>query len=160
MSNIILKQCPLFCVKRKNHLHLKIIAIAYHFSMRGSALCFLLMSIFLAKAYVKSCKYWCKLGNRYYCCPSGKSESWSEHGWHSLLFPWFWFGIDDQQDESPWHEIIKKPKKNCPPLRAHCPRTYDWYKPPVFCESDDHCNDWEKCCYDVCLEHKTCKDAE
>ncbi|XP_032666245.1 uncharacterized protein LOC116841893 [Odontomachus brunneus] len=130
------------------------------FSMRGSALCLLLLSIFLVKAYVKSCKYWCKLGNRYYCCPSGKSESWSEQSWHSLLFPWFWLGIDDSQDESPWHEIIKKPKKHCPPLRTHCPRTYDWYKPPALCESNDDCNDWEKCCYDVCLEHKTCKDAE
>lgn len=129
--------------------------------MRGSSLYLVLLIVVLAKSYVKSCKYWCKTGNHhYYCCPSGKSESWSEHSWHSFFFPWFWPGIDEPHVEHPWHEMITRwaSKKHCPPLRPHCPRTYEW--PPELCHSDDECDKGQKCCYDVCLEHKTCKDAE
>lgn len=127
--------------------------------MRINLLFFLLLSIVL----VKSCKYWCKVNNhRYYCCPNGKSESWSEHGWHSLFFPWFWLNIKENNDEPNWQEFMLKwkPEKECPPLRPNCPRTYGWYKPPSFCDSDHDCDKWEKCCYDVCLDHKTCKDVE
>jgi len=122
--------------------------------------CLILLVVVLVKAYVNSCKYWCKMGNKYYCCPSGKSESWLEHSWSSLFYPWLWF--DEPHIEHPWHEMMMKlpPKKHCPPLRAQCPRTYEWYRPPELCHSDDECHEWEKCCYDVCLEHKTCKDAE
>lgn len=129
--------------------------------MRGSSLCLLLLFIILAKAYAKSCKYWCRMDNRYYCCPSGKPDFLSEHGWHAFFFPWFWFGIEEPHVEHPWHDTMKfKQKKHCPPLRAECPRNYEWYKPPEFCESDHECNESEKCCYDVCLDHKTCKEAE
>ncbi|RLU25224.1 hypothetical protein DMN91_003317 [Ooceraea biroi] len=135
------------------------------FNMRGSSLCLLLLLVVLAKAYIKSCKYWCKIDNhQYYCCPSGKSGSWSERGWHSLFFPWFWFDVDEHPHvvEHPWHEMMMKwpAKKHCPPLRPHCPRSYEWYRSPELCHSDHECHEWEKCCYDVCLEHKTCKDAE
>ena len=136
--------------------------------MRGNSLCLLLLFVILTKAYLRSCKYWCKMGNhRYYCCPNGKDESESEsehsHSWHSFFFPWLWLGIAAEPHiEHPWHEFMTKwkPKKHCPPLRAHCPRTYKWYKPPKHCDSDHECDEEEKCCYDVCLEHKTCKDAE
>lgn len=127
--------------------------------MRGNSLCLLLLFIILTKAYVKSCKYWCKMDNhRYYCCPSGKADFWLEHGWHTFFFPWFWFGIKEPHVEYPWQEM--KPEKHCPPVRAHCPRSYEWYKPPEFCESNHECNELEKCCYDVCLDHKTCKEVE
>ncbi|CAL1673474.1 unnamed protein product [Lasius platythorax] len=132
--------------------------------MRGNSLYLLLLFVILTKAYVKSCKYWCKMGHhRYYCCPNGKNDSSSEHSWHSFLFPWFWFGIVGSHAEHPWHEVEKmkwKPKKQCPPLRPQCPRMYEWYKPPKYCDSDHECEEGEKCCYDVCLEHKTCKTAE
>lgn len=133
--------------------------------MRGNSLCLLLLFVILTKAYMRSCKYWCKMGdhpNRYYCCPNGKGDSSSEYSWHSFLFPWFWLGIAgvERHVEQPWHELMMKPKKHCPPLRAHCPRAYEWYKPPKHCDSDHECDEGEKCCYDVCLEHKTCKVAE
>jgi len=131
-----------------------------YFSMRRNSLYLLLLFIILTKAHVKSCKYWCKSHQRYYCCPSGKNDSSSEHSWRSFFFPWFWFGIIESHMEHPWHEVEMKPEKQCPPLRPHCPRTYEWYKPPKFCDSDHECEEWEKCCYDVCLEHKTCKNAE
>lgn len=129
--------------------------------MRRSSLYLLLLFIILTKAHVRSCKYWCKMGHhRYYCCPSGKSDSSSEHSWHSFLFPWFWFGIVGSPVAHPWQEVEMKPKKHCPPMRTYCPRMYEWYKPPKFCDSDSECEKEEKCCYDVCLEHKTCKKAE
>ncbi|KAL6254337.1 hypothetical protein P5V15_014386 [Pogonomyrmex californicus] len=132
--------------------------------MRGNLLCLLLLFVVLKKASVKSCKYWCRMNDhRYYCCPSGKSDSSSRYDWHSFFFPWLWLGITTEpRVERPWYELMIKwkPKKHCPPLRAYCPRIYEWYKPPDPCNDDHECEEWQKCCYDVCLEHKTCKNAE
>ncbi|KAL2742563.1 crustin 4 [Vespula maculifrons] len=111
----------------------------------------------------KSCRYWCRTHDlRYYCCHNGKSETWKDIMWPSFSIPWFWFNFG----ESHWHPLVhpsweKKMKmKHCPPLRSHCPRSYDWYDLPMLCDDDDQCQNKEKCCYDVCLEHKTCKPAE
>ncbi|XP_076645012.1 uncharacterized protein LOC143354639 [Halictus rubicundus] len=116
------------------------------------------------------CRYWCRTSDhRYYCCPSGKQD-WHGHGWHTIFYPWLWIGaaaggVADQLSPflSHWPEVSvteRETKKHCPPLRTHCPRTYDWYTPPNSCDSDSDCGKSEKCCYDVCLEHKTCKLSE
>nr|XP_034188058.1 uncharacterized protein LOC117607916 [Osmia lignaria] len=107
--------------------------------------------------------YWCKtMDDRYYCCPSGKSESWMEYVWYNFLYPLLWTNAEESPSfHLPWREVyIEKEietKKHCPPLRTHCPRSYDWYMPPISCDEDEDCHEWEKCCYDVCLEHKICK---
>ncbi|XP_069676366.1 uncharacterized protein [Periplaneta americana] len=56
---------------------------------------------------------------------------------------------------------------NCPPIRPMCPgpvggsppggRSYE--APPV-CNSDYNCAGSDKCCYDQCLMHYTCKPAD
>ncbi|XP_076029975.1 uncharacterized protein LOC143018487 [Oratosquilla oratoria] len=46
----------------------------------------------------------------------------------------------------------------CPPVRPTCPNTR--FRPPNECYSDLSCAHSEKCCYDTCLEHRTCKRAE
>ncbi|XP_053985862.1 uncharacterized protein LOC128880144 [Hylaeus volcanicus] len=121
------------------------------------------------KDHDRHCRYWCKTSDhRYYCCPTGKHEGWMEHVWRFFLHPWLWISVGEfPLSHSSWPEIVvteieteKKAKKYCPPLRAHCPRTYDWYSPPSLCHRDDDCDEWEKCCLDVCLGHKTCKSAE
>lgn len=125
---------------------------------------FFIFFIFVYVGHAKSCRYWCKThDHRYYCCPSGKSESWHGMSWPTFSIPWFWFNFG----ESHWHPFVhspwekKKAKKHCPPLRSHCPRSYDWYDMPTFCDDDEDCHhSSDKCCYDVCLEHKTCKPAE
>ncbi|XP_076167799.1 uncharacterized protein LOC143146923 [Ptiloglossa arizonensis] len=125
--------------------------------------------VWLTKGHGKDhehhCRYWCKTSHhRYYCCPTGKHESWMKHAWRSFLYPWLWINVDESPLSYPsWPEIVvteKETETHCPPLRSHCPRTYDWYLPPSVCHHDDDCGEWEKCCPDVCLEHKTCKLGE
>ncbi|CAK9811631.1 hypothetical protein ANTPLA_LOCUS7102 [Anthophora plagiata] len=110
------------------------------------------------------CRYWCRtIDHRYYCCPSGKEESWPKYIWHSFLYPWLWRAGESILADTFTSEIIvheKETEKHCPPLRTYCPRSYDWYSPPTSCSDDEDCNGREMCCYDVCLEHKTCKHGE
>lgn len=114
--------------------------------------------------HTKSCKYWCKSQSSYYCCPTGKPEHIEKPAtmpiipWPSIFWPSFigspiglWHGH---------HQHESTPKKKCPPLRSTCSRSLDWYGPPNLCNSDEDCGSWDKCCYDVCLEHKTCKPSE
>ncbi|KAL0107044.1 hypothetical protein PUN28_015536 [Cardiocondyla obscurior] len=134
--------------------------------MDRKLLCLLSLCFIFTEAYTNSCKYWCKMrDHQYYCCPNGESDTSafeSKYNWYFHL-PWFRFVIGvESHIEEPWHESMTmwKPKKHCPPLRAQCPRSHEWYKPPKHCDADHECEENEKCCFDVCLEHKTCKDAE
>ncbi|KAK1130690.1 hypothetical protein K0M31_018804 [Melipona bicolor] len=116
------------------------------------------------KDHGQLCRYWCRtIDHRYYCCPSGKAKSWLEYIWHFFLYP-LMIAVEPPLIEFAWPEIYvreEEPEKHCPPLRAHCARTYDWLSPPpILCNDDKDCDKWEKCCYDICLEHKICKQAE
>ncbi|CAL4159464.1 unnamed protein product, partial [Meganyctiphanes norvegica] len=44
----------------------------------------------------------------------------------------------------------------CPPVRPQCPPTRG-FLPPRQCSSDGGCAGYDKCCFDVCLQHHTCK---
>lgn len=44
----------------------------------------------------------------------------------------------------------------CPPVRPTCPSVRSDL-PPTPCTNDAYCPGTDKCCYDVCLEHRTCK---
>ncbi|XP_076761426.1 uncharacterized protein LOC143429636 [Xylocopa sonorina] len=118
------------------------------------------------KDHGENCRYWCRtIDHRYYCCPNGKPESVTEYIWHSLLYPWLWTRAVESLPIEPFLPEIfvhkEEIKKHCPPLRVHCPRSNDWHSsPPISCHDDEDCHGWEMCCYDVCLEHKTCKPAE
>ncbi|XP_033348247.1 uncharacterized protein LOC117232746 [Bombus vosnesenskii] len=117
------------------------------------------------KGYRPLCRYWCRtIDHQYYCCPSGKAESWAEYIWYSFLHPWLlMITVEFAPIDTFWPENVHEEEtgEHCPPLRTHCLRTYDWYSlPPTSCHGDEDCDKWEKCCYDVCLEHKTCKHAE
>nr|AAQ15293.1 PET15 [Panulirus argus] len=43
------------------------------------------------------------------------------------------------------------------PSRQFCPHHIGAKVGPTICEFDYQCSKTEKCCYDVCLKHKTCK---
>ncbi|PSN37315.1 hypothetical protein C0J52_21032 [Blattella germanica] len=56
---------------------------------------------------------------------------------------------------------------NCPPIRSMCPvitalssRRTTTHLSPVVCQNDGNCAGTDKCCYDVCIMHYTCKPAE
>ncbi|KAL7295564.1 hypothetical protein TKK_0011204 [Trichogramma kaykai] len=136
----------------------------------------------------KPCKYWCKEGKQYYCCPSGKKKksmwSWSleemmDDSWLWTTTPWISYLLPVIFQRSSWapakpmhhpplehavaeeEEVVEEEvKKSCPEIRPSCPRSiYEWSKPKP-CDGDDECDGHlEKCCYDVCLEHKSCKLA-
>merc|ERR1711970_488101 len=44
----------------------------------------------------------------------------------------------------------------CPPVRPSCPPTR-FGQPPRQCSSDGGCVGLDKCCFDTCLQHHTCK---
>merc|ERR1712033_134974 len=44
----------------------------------------------------------------------------------------------------------------CPPVRPSCPPTR-FGQPPRQCSSDGGCAGFDKCCFDTCLQHHTCK---
>merc|ERR1712212_684242 len=44
----------------------------------------------------------------------------------------------------------------CPPVRPSCPPTRN-FGPPRTCSSDGACPNFDKCCFDTCLQHHTCK---
>ena len=116
-----------------------------------------------------SCKYWCKEDNNrrahYYCCPSGKPDAstrLSESMWPIMMSPLFWIGLISTSSAIHQIQTPMVIKKTCPPIRTVCPRSHEWNEPPQLCEHDSDCPgwSWEKCCYDVCLEHKVCKPAQ
>merc|ERR1711962_473158 len=44
-----------------------------------------------------------------------------------------------------------------PPVRPQCPPTRAGFRPPAQCSNDSRCPGAEKCCFDTCLQHHTCK---
>ncbi|XP_042891674.1 glycine-rich cell wall structural protein 2-like [Penaeus japonicus] len=44
----------------------------------------------------------------------------------------------------------------CPPVRPTCPSVRS-VLPPTPCTNDAYCLGTDKCCYDTCLEYRTCK---
>merc|ERR1711915_102296 len=77
------------------------------------------------------CSYWCRTPSRQYYCCEQPGQSLGGGG----------FG--------------QKPGQ-CPPVRPQCPPTRG-FRPPSVCQSDNRCPGREKCCYDTCLGHRTCK---
>ncbi|CAL4134592.1 unnamed protein product, partial [Meganyctiphanes norvegica] len=45
----------------------------------------------------------------------------------------------------------------CPPVRPECPPARQFIQPPNPCTEDAQCSGSNKCCYDICLTHNTCK---
>ncbi|XP_051166062.1 uncharacterized protein LOC127284590 [Leptopilina boulardi] len=115
----------------------------------------------------KPCKYWCKTDNwEYYCCPKNDEKPKEENSMTSMmgiLIPHLWFALGFPKiyhhAQIPWEEKSEHVKK-CPPVRHACPRSNDWwYDAPISCYNDDECISSAKCCFDICLNHKTCKPA-
>merc|ERR1719175_133986 len=77
-----------------------------------------------------SCRYWCRTPQgQAYCCEGG-------------------------------NEIASLPTVKpgqCPPVRPQCPPTRAGFRPPSQCSNDSRCPGAEKCCFDTCLQHHTCK---
>ncbi|KAK3880310.1 hypothetical protein Pcinc_015199 [Petrolisthes cinctipes] len=46
----------------------------------------------------------------------------------------------------------------CPPIRPVCPERVHF--DPSVCSHDSICPGTQKCCYDTCLEHHTCKPPQ
>merc|ERR1739840_35538 len=76
-----------------------------------------------------SCRYWCRTPQgQAYCCEGG-------------------------------NEVASLPTVKpgqCPPVRPQCPPTRN-FRPPQQCSNDSRCPGAEKCCFDTCLQHHTCK---
>jgi len=77
-----------------------------------------------------SCRYWCRTPQgQSYCCESGQ--------------------------DLPSLPSVKPGQ--CPPVRPQCPPTRAGFRPPTQCSNDSRCPSAEKCCFDTCLQHHTCK---
>jgi len=77
-----------------------------------------------------SCRYWCRTPQgQSYCCESGQ--------------------------DLPSLPSVKPGQ--CPPVRPQCPPTRAGFRPPTQCSNDSRCPGAEKCCFDTCLQHHTCK---
>jgi len=75
-----------------------------------------------------NCRYWCKTPqNQYYCCENPNQQTGGNVG--------------------------TKPG-SCPAVRPSCPPTRVRPRP---CSNDYSCPGSDKCCYDTCLQHHTCK---
>ena len=48
----------------------------------------------------------------------------------------------------------------CPKVRLECPPTRAGFRPPTQCPHDGFCPGTEKCCFDRCLGHHTCKAVD
>ncbi|ROT70667.1 crustin 4 [Penaeus vannamei] len=48
----------------------------------------------------------------------------------------------------------------CPPTRPTCTDPFYYSGPPQRCENSYECMSSSLCCYDTCLQHKTCKPAQ
>ncbi|CAL4063316.1 unnamed protein product [Meganyctiphanes norvegica] len=85
-----------------------------------------------------SCKYWCKTPqNQYYCCEQpGQQIGGGNPGGNVGTKPGF-----------------------CPPVRPKCPPTR-FGGPPRQCSNDYSCGGRDKCCFDTCLQHHTCKPVQ
>jgi hypothetical protein len=121
------------------------------------------------------CKYWCRDGKTYYCCSNGRKSneilSWVMEELFNL-HDYFWFLANpwpiifqralpfswSSHDYSP-SDHVQETEGTCPEIRPFCPRSNDWEQPPIRCDTDNECYHMQKCCYDVCLDHKTCKSA-
>merc|ERR1739842_192137 len=44
-----------------------------------------------------------------------------------------------------------------PGSALQCPHTRAGFRPPAQCSNDSRCPGAEKCCFDTCLQHHTCK---
>ncbi|OXU18772.1 hypothetical protein TSAR_013380 [Trichomalopsis sarcophagae] len=121
-----------------------------------------------------TCRYWCKEDRpKYFCCPSGKTikknmfhwvmgELFDLHDdpWTSISNNWIYYlwpivfprssSSHDWNTPPPTSEL----EGRCPDLRPQCPRDSD---PPTLCNEDDECGEGFKCCFDVCLDRKTCQ---
>ncbi|KAK7078796.1 hypothetical protein SK128_013928 [Halocaridina rubra] len=88
----------------------------------------------------RGCRYFCKGPHgRYVCCEiPGQSLGQTPINVHSVGFGFF--------------GVIKP--GYCPPIRPVCPGLKQF---PVPCTSDVQCAGLDKCCFDTCLEHHTCK---
>merc|ERR1739842_222316 len=76
-----------------------------------------------------SCRRWCRTPQgQAYCCEGGNE---------------------------PLTAAVTKPGQ-CPPVRPSCPPTRN-FGPPRTCSSDGACGGLDKCCFDTCLQHHTCK---
>jgi len=83
-----------------------------------------------------SCRYWCRNPqNQYYCCEG-----------------------QNQQIGGGGGQVGTKPG-SCPPVRPNCPPTRI-FGPPRQCSNDYACTGSDKCCFDTCLQHHTCKPAQ
>ncbi|XP_043466121.1 uncharacterized protein LOC122500992 [Leptopilina heterotoma] len=115
----------------------------------------------------KPCKYWCKTDKwEYYCCSSKSEKSREENPLKSMmgiLIPHLWFALGFPKiyhhEHIAWEEMKHQEHgRKCPPVRHACPRSNDWwYDAPIPCYNDDECISSAKCCFDICLNHKTCK---
>ncbi|CAL4149818.1 unnamed protein product, partial [Meganyctiphanes norvegica] len=81
------------------------------------------------------CRYWCRTPQgQAYCCENSHQASSGGFG-------------------------FVKPGQ-CPPVRPSCPPTGRSFRPPSQCSSDGRCPGSEKCCFDTCLQHHTCKPPQ
>nr|QOL09952.1 type Ib crustin cruIb-1 [Penaeus vannamei] len=86
----------------------------------------------LLVAASSACRYYCKtLSDETYCCDGGKDYNPPEY-----------------------HD------GNCPKVRSFCPRIEGGSRRPDVCPHDGACQPYEKCCFDTCLDHHTCKLAD
>ena len=147
--------------------------------MKSKLLVILYIVSLATEGFTRPCKYWCKSSEReYYCCPEKyeNQDSWKKNSWGStmtVLIPQLLLALgwlremyhhgDHHENDHEYHSSPhweEEPKLQCPSVRPVCPRKYDWwYDPPFHCDSDDDCGSSTKCCFDICLDHKTCKPA-
>jgi len=81
-----------------------------------------------------SCRYWCRSPqNQYYCC-------------------------EGQNQQIGGGQVGTK-QGFCPPVRPSCPPTRI-HGPPRQCSNDYACTGVDKCCFDTCLQHHTCKPPQ
>ncbi|KAK4304946.1 hypothetical protein Pmani_023135 [Petrolisthes manimaculis] len=62
----------------------------------------------------------------------------------------------ENNNEAVAHYPSVKPGR-CPAVRPQCPPVRSGFRPPATCSSDSKCSGSEKCCFDTCLQHHTCK---
>nr|XP_045614707.1 uncharacterized protein LOC123768291 isoform X2 [Procambarus clarkii] len=49
---------------------------------------------------------------------------------------------------------------SCAPPLKQCTGRFAAFAKPRLCPHDGHCSRDEKCCFDTCLDHHTCKPAQ
>jgi len=84
-----------------------------------------------APSFNEGCSRWCRTpSDEVYCCHEGAI---------------------DEYDNQPF-----KRQGRCPRPRPSCVNAFNFGSPQV-CSDDSECGFKQKCCYDTCLEHHTCK---